>query len=349
MRAAPFPLTPECEREEGERRRGLRRLQLIATAFVVLLFAPAPVLGGGAGTYLAPFLEVEGGARQIGLGGAFTGLADDAMAVFYNPAGLRFLEGSEIHLSTSSWPAGMSYQHLSYGFRHSVVPGYFAISWTIMQMAPYREKTEYYDPESVFGIGTLGNVDAGDMAFGGSYCWALSKHLSVGTTAKWYHLAMADAVCEGLCGDFGVLYDTPFRNLRLGASAMNLGPSNRWSGTGSETNIGETFPMPTTYRVGASMRIFDVVTHRVVVAADYKYPRSGESKLNLGTEYTFNKGPVFVYGRVGYRLGYDEEGLTLGLGALFPSSQESAARVDYAYIDMGDLNYAQRVAVSFLF
>jgi hypothetical protein len=126
----------------------LRGFQLIGVTLSLLLCLPPLVLGSGPGTHLASFLEVDGGARQIALGGAFTGLADDAMCVFYNPAGLRFLEGSEIHLSTGSWPGDVSYQHMSYGFRHSTVPGYFAISWTIMQMPPFLEKTEYYDPDS---------------------------------------------------------------------------------------------------------------------------------------------------------------------------------------------------------
>lgn len=327
----------------------MRKFLLAAAALLPLLCAPGLGLAGGPGTNLAAFLEVEGGVRQIGMGGAFTGVADDAMCVFYNPAGLRFLEGSEIHLSTSTWLADVSYQHMSYGFRHSTVPGSFAISWTIMQMPPYYEKNEYYDPDSEFGIGTRENVDAGDMAWGGSYCWAASKHLSLAATVKWYHLAMANAFSEGMCGDLGMLYDTRIRNLRLGASVMNLGPKNNWANTGSGSGFGEDYPLPTTYRAGASIRLFDVVTHRVIVAADYKYPPRGNHRLNVGTEYTFNRGPIFAYGRAGYRLGYDEEGLTLGLGVLFPSSHESDARVDYAYVDMGGLESIHRFSVMFLF
>jgi hypothetical protein len=327
----------------------LRGSQLVGATLTLLLCLGAAAVASGPGTHLAAFLEVDGGARQMGMGGAFTGLADDAMCVFYNPAGLRLLPGSQIHISTSSWPGDVSYQHLSYGFRHTALPGTFAISWTIMQMPPFLEKTEYYDPDSEFGIGTLDNVDAGDMAWGGSYCWSFTKHFSVAATARWYHLALADAFCEGMCGDVGVLYDTAFRNLRVGAAVLNLGPQNRWASTGSATGFGESFPMPTTYRAGASIRLFDVVTHRVVVAADYKYPPHGEHRVNVGTEYTFNKGPIFVYGRAGWRWGYDEEGLTLGLGALFPSSPESNARVDYAYVDMGNLDSIQRLSVAFLF
>jgi hypothetical protein len=322
---------------------------LIVSVLAILFSVPQAGWADGAGTSLAAFLEVDGGTRQIGMGGAFTGMGDDAMTIFYNPAGLRFLEGSEIHVSTSSWPADLSYQHLAYGFLHSVVPGYFGISWTIMQMGPYKEKTEYYDPESEFGVGILDNVDAGDMAFGGSYAWEFFDGFSVGTTLKWYHLAMADAFCEGMCGDLGVLYDTRFRNLRLGAAIQNVGPSNRWSNISQGGAFGEEFPMPILYRAGASMRIYDVVTHRVVVAGDYKRTRAGDNQLNVGTEYTFNRGKVSTYGRAGYRLGYDEEGLTLGLGVEFPSSTEADARVDYAYMNLENLGHVHRFSVAFFF
>ena len=148
-----FPLQGEGSRwPEGflageiERRTHLRRYLLTVGVLAMLLSVPQAVLADGSGTYLASFLEVDGGTRQMGMGGAFTGMGDDAMTIYYNPAGLRFLEGSEVHFSGSSWPAGLSYQHLAYGFRHSVVPGYFGISWTIMQMGPFTEKTDYLRP-----------------------------------------------------------------------------------------------------------------------------------------------------------------------------------------------------------
>ncbi len=326
----------------------MRRHLLVIGALSLLLCVPQAGFAGGAGTHLASFLEMDVGARQIGLGGAFTGLADDALTVFYNPAGLRLMEASEIHIETSTWPGDISYQHVSYGFHHSVLPGTFAFSWAVMQMSPYAEKTEYYNPDSEFGIGTGEKVDAGDMAFGGSYCWDFGDGLSVGGTVRWYHLGMAEAFCEGLTGDLGVLYETRIRNLRVGASVMNLGPANHWSRTGSESGFGDDFPMPTTYRAGASMRVFDVVTHRVTVAGDYKRTPDGADRMSVGTEYTFNRDSLFLFGRAGYRFNYDEEGLTLGAGLLFPTS-EASVRVDYAYADMGNLDHIDRFSVTFIF
>ncbi|HRU38780.1 MAG TPA: hypothetical protein P5511_02795, partial [Candidatus Goldiibacteriota bacterium] len=37
------------------------------------------------------------GARAIGMGEAFTAIADDATAIYYNPAGLAQLDHNEVH------------------------------------------------------------------------------------------------------------------------------------------------------------------------------------------------------------------------------------------------------------
>ena len=57
----------------------------LGAALLVLLLAPTFALAGGFNIY-------EMGARATALGGAFTATADDASAIFYNPAGLAWLE-----------------------------------------------------------------------------------------------------------------------------------------------------------------------------------------------------------------------------------------------------------------
>ena len=40
------------------------------------------------GTTAAQFLKIGVGARAIGMGGAFVAVADDATAIYWNPAGI---------------------------------------------------------------------------------------------------------------------------------------------------------------------------------------------------------------------------------------------------------------------
>jgi long-chain fatty acid transport protein len=66
----------------------MRNAKLILAAGVVLL-APALVFGNG-------FALFEHGARGVAMGGAFCAIADDATANYYNPAGLAFLDGTQV-------------------------------------------------------------------------------------------------------------------------------------------------------------------------------------------------------------------------------------------------------------
>src|ERR1039458_1672672 len=48
------------------------------------------------GTSGAEFLKIGPGARAVGMGEAFTGVADDVDAIYWNPAGLGTLKHAEI-------------------------------------------------------------------------------------------------------------------------------------------------------------------------------------------------------------------------------------------------------------
>jgi len=59
--------------------------------FALCLYSSCPV-------YAGTLAETRGfGARAIGMGGAFTAVADDFSAIYYNPAGLAQIEGYAIH------------------------------------------------------------------------------------------------------------------------------------------------------------------------------------------------------------------------------------------------------------
>ncbi|MDQ6959730.1 MAG: outer membrane protein transport protein [Mariprofundaceae bacterium] len=63
----------------------------IVTAVLVLLFAATQAQANG-------FQLPEQGVRAMGMGNAFTAVADDASAMWYNPAGIAFLKGGNFML-----------------------------------------------------------------------------------------------------------------------------------------------------------------------------------------------------------------------------------------------------------
>jgi long-chain fatty acid transport protein len=82
-------------------------------SFVVLL-AAAAMLALAAGPVMAGAFRIpEAGAKAMGFGNAFVGMADDPSAVQFNPAGMTQLEGNQILVGVTSVTTDNSYADTS--------------------------------------------------------------------------------------------------------------------------------------------------------------------------------------------------------------------------------------------
>jgi long-chain fatty acid transport protein len=72
-----------------------RFLSLWGQVFAGILICTLPMLGGGFSIY-------EQGTRAMGFGGAFTASANDASAIFYNPAGIGFMSGTQFYVGATA-------------------------------------------------------------------------------------------------------------------------------------------------------------------------------------------------------------------------------------------------------
>lgn len=68
--------------------------------------------------YAAEFLSIGVGARALAMGGAFTSIADDATAAYWNPAGLRLIESKQI----GAMHAAQFSNEIKYDFLSFVLP-----------------------------------------------------------------------------------------------------------------------------------------------------------------------------------------------------------------------------------
>src|SRR5215210_866139 len=73
----------------------------ICLSLVVVLFV-TPLLHAQQGKIPTPIFQGPPGARALGIGGAFIGVADDATAAEANPAGLTILSRPELSLHVRS-------------------------------------------------------------------------------------------------------------------------------------------------------------------------------------------------------------------------------------------------------
>jgi hypothetical protein len=68
-----------------------------------------------AGSYAGDFIEIGPGVRASGLGGAFTAIANDGSAIYWNPAGISQLKRIEIGAMRAFLYNGLAhYDHLTY-------------------------------------------------------------------------------------------------------------------------------------------------------------------------------------------------------------------------------------------
>lgn len=72
-----------------------RALARLLTAVTLVALAASPAL---ATKYAAEFLKIPVGARAVGMGGAFSAIADDATSPYWNPAGMVYLPYREAFL-----------------------------------------------------------------------------------------------------------------------------------------------------------------------------------------------------------------------------------------------------------
>lgn len=87
----------------ADRPFSMRRLCLLLAVLTTLLSLPDPAAAQPLTIPRFDFSFSNPGARSLGFGGAFAGLADDATAAYANPAGLVQLTESEVSLDTRLW------------------------------------------------------------------------------------------------------------------------------------------------------------------------------------------------------------------------------------------------------
>jgi hypothetical protein len=304
---------------------GLLVLAIPGSAFGAQEFEKVATVG-------AQFLKIGVGARAAGMGAAFVSVADDASAVYWNPAGVARVTRNLIAINHADYVADISFSQAAYVFSPRYIPGMTALHVRSLYMPEQPVRTAY-NPD---GTGQL--FDNGDIAAGITYAQSLTDKFSAGLTFNYVHESLADQASQAYAFDFGTLYDTGFQSLRIGMAIQNIGSDMKF--------IQKSVKLPTVFRVGMSMNVYRSSQVRVLAAAEFSHPPDNNERANLGTEIGYKD---FLYLRGGRGFGYDAEGLSLGVGFKVPTSHNSEATVDYAFTDMGFLGAIHRISIDFRF
>ncbi len=311
----------------------MKRISLLTLVLVLAASqAGATEIFEKVGTIGGQFLKIGIGARATAMGEAFTSIADDASAVYWNPAGIARLQGNTLSFSHAAWPAELDLNQGAYIFSVGFIPGMLAVHARALSMSPLL-RTDTTHPD---GDGTY--FDAGDFAFGVSYGRSFTDKFSAGITANFVQETLADYDASTATFDFGVLYDTGYRSLRIGMSIANIGAEMQF--------IEDSVKMPIIFRLGSSIMLYQQGAHNFLTAVEFSHPPDNAERGNWGGEYAFKD---FLFLRGGYKFNYDSEGLTAGAGVKFPASSAATAKVDYAFNDFETLGSVHRFSVELAF
>lgn len=316
----------------------------LAGLLLGLLLLHAPAEGSEifekVGTVGAQFLKLGVGGRGVAMGEAFVAVADDASALYWNPAGIAMLEGkSHVFLSHSTWPADIGHEFAGYVFTYGGIPGVLGVSLNVLQMDPMIRTTEFH-PDGINRAGSdeLEQFDAGDMAIGVSYAQFLTDKFSFGGTAKWIHQGLEDEFAEGMNFDFGTLYNTGWRTVTIGMTIQNFGQEM--------TFIDQEFAAPTTFKVGVGMHAYKSERHDVLASAEFNHPSDNAERANMGAEYVYAPMErIQLALRGGYMFNRDTQSYAFGFGVHFPTSANAMANVNYSFSDLDVLGSAHQVSV----
>ncbi|PIP13442.1 MAG: hypothetical protein COX49_02115 [bacterium (Candidatus Stahlbacteria) CG23_combo_of_CG06-09_8_20_14_all_40_9] len=310
------------------------------------------------GTTAAQFLKIGVGARAIGMGGAFVAVADDATAIYWNPAGISRLYKNEAVAIHTDWLGGMNFDFAGVVI-YTPHWGNFGVSLTSLSMPEMKVRT-VEEPE---GTGEM--FGAGDLALGLSYARGLTDRFSIGFNLKYINQRIWHMSASTFAVDVGTLFRTDFNGMKIGMSISNFGGKIGYNGRdilvyydfnpdlwGDNDRIiamlhTDRWALPLLFRVGISM---DVVKHRnntLTVAIDAKHPNDNTESIDIGIEYVF-KWLSLRAGHSSLFMKDSEEGFTLGCGMRYPLGS-SMVKLDCTYADFGKLQNAKRLSLSFIF
>lgn len=308
------------------------------------------------GICAATFLNMGVGARANAMGGAYTAIASDASALFWNPAGMPRIPRPAVTVNHIDW-----FLDIYHEFVGAVIPaGRHAFGAAITYLGvPDQVVRTIEQPE---GNGNFYN--ASDLALALSYGLQITDQFSLGFTAKFVHERIYNTSGSAGAVDFGAFYQPGhFKWLTLGMQIANFGSDLRLTGQDVKIQVDtdpahksnerisatldtDAWSLPLIFRFGLAATPLQTKLHRVITAIDLIHPSNNTESVNLGLEYTF-------WGTFALRAGFhslferdytETGGFTFGGGVnLFTAATKIT--LDYAWRDFGVLNHVSRITV----
>lgn len=292
---------------------------LLAAAVAAAMFALCPAAyayEARPGGFRDAF-DLGAGARSMGMGSAFSAIADDATATYWNPAGLAQLTQKQTASMRSFLDLDRKFDFgaIAFPLGHSTIGGHImrfgldnipATELNTSQIVGVRP-----DGTPIYDIAVLNTYSDSVISMGVSLATSLWDNMSLGGTIKYLRDSVYKQTGSGFGADLGFLF-TPTPRVKVGLNLRNFPAKLEWDGNlAPVTDLSATAMLGVSYQPNESM----------LFAADMKKTEDVDFRFSVGGEYSYSRKAFF-------RLGYDHDHITAGLGV-----RHGGWQVDYAFAD----------------
>ncbi len=313
------------------------------------------------GTSSAAFLRIPVGAKGVAMGSAFTAIADDGSAMFWNPGNIAVQSKRALFVHHSPWLQGLDYNYIGFSMP---IQSLGVIGINIVSLT--SEEMDITTPEAPMGTGET--FTAASTAVGIVFARSLTDRFSIGANFKYIQERIFHSNATGFAFDVGTMFITPFRNVRFGVSISNIGTKMQMNGEdlnsyvdiaptqeGNNDNIvaqlkTDRFDLPIIMRLGISYDVWLSKGSRFTFACDGVNPNDNAQSLNLGLEFAIFKESLVLHGGFNELFLEDrEKGLTMGAGLKLPDLSNLNLAVGYAYQDFRYLGGVNHISIEITF
>ncbi len=282
------------------------------------------------------FLKLDMSARAAALGGSYVANSDDPDVIFYNPAGIEFLENNPVSFSFVKHLLDINLASLSYSTNLNGI-GRIGAAVRYINYGKFTAADEFGNKTGEYG--------AGEVAFIAGYANLLDKNFSYGANLEFIYSKIADRYSTAFAFDVGLHYSLPEEETDFGFSILNAGTQ-----IASYYSTKENLPLDIVFGVSKKMQ-------HIPVRLSLDFHNLNEQRDNFLQKFkAFSLGAEFSLSKVlKLRFGYDNEqrseltvggfaglaGFNVGLGAVI-----SNYRFDYGFSSLGLIGALHRISIS---
>ncbi|MBO6523586.1 MAG: type IX secretion system outer membrane channel protein PorV [Balneolaceae bacterium] len=255
----------------------MKKVFLLAIALALFVFPS--VSNAQVAITAVPFLQIEPDSRGAAMGNTGVAIADNAAAMFWNPAGLAFQTDNQISITHSNWLANFNVSDLFYDY---LVGKYYVEGiGTIGAHLTYLNLGEQARTGEQ-SADVISKFNSYELAFGLSYGFEVNKNLALGTSLRLIYSSLATGTTvsqqrvnpgSSVAVDLAMLYKSnPFMiggneaRFSGGFNLSNVGPGMQY------TDNAQKDPLPTLLRFG--------------VAFDYNLDPEGFNRITIASDVT---------------------------------------------------------------